>query len=295
MPTTGEVIQLFPEKKQVPLEGLYLRQNLSELPAQVGRPLVLTAYVTDRNGIVANKGKNNSLQVPPEIKNSADWHLFQELMAQSNVVISGSSYLKRFKAAGRRAEDILFQYEPGQEFEQLGQWRLDCGYGKRQPDLAILTRQLDFEFPSGVLGGERKVFIFTTYAMAKSEKAGPFADAGALVVGSGETGVEGQKLMDYLWMDSGYHVAMMATGPSVLDLLLQSNCLDLLYVTEVQREIPFEDPSDIRMILPDGKKVGELGGFTLTHRFLQENMTTEDGTEHSQEFHRFDRKDLQLP
>jgi hypothetical protein len=84
----------------------------------------------------------------------------------------------------------------------------------------------------------------------------------------------------------------MATGPSVLTLLLRVDCLDFLYVTEVQREIPFQDPSEIRMILPEGRRLGELDNFTLTQRYAQENVKTDDGSLVSQEFHRYDRKDI---
>ena len=292
MTVASEVIQLFPERKQVPLEGLYLNHRLPEISSRIGRPLVLTAYVTDRNGVVANKDAADELQVPPELKNPSDWRLFQELMAQSDVVISGSAYLKRYISSGERAEDILFQFEPGKKFENLGRWRLEAGFEKRQPDLVILTHNLDFEIPPDVLASDRRVFVFTTYAMAESKKAGALTDSGAVVIGSGETGVEGERLINYLGMGGEYHVIMMATGPSVLQLLLESDCLDLLYVTEVQREIGFDDPTDIRMILPEGKKVSELEEFTLTHRFVQENVSTEDGARTAQEFHRYDRKDL---
>jgi len=289
-----KVIQLFPEKKEVPLERLYLDQRLAGLSTEIGRPLVVTAYVTDRNGIVANRDEKKKLQVPPELKNPSDWRLFQELMAQSDVVISGSAYLKRVIASGSRAEDILFQFQPGNKFEELGQWRLEAGFMKRQPDLVFLSHRLDFQFPEGLSGSDRNIFVFTTYTMANSKEAGALADAGAVVVGSGETGVDGARLIDYLGMGPDYHVIMMATGPSVLDLLLAARRLDLLYVTEVQREIPFDDPADIRMMLPEGKKAKELEEFALTHRYSQGDITAEDGSPISQEFHRYDRKGLLL-
>jgi riboflavin biosynthesis pyrimidine reductase len=292
MPASATVTQLFPKRKQVLLESMYLNQDLPGISKQIGRPIVVTAYVTDRKGIVAKTDENHKLQVPPQLKSTSDWRLFNELMAQSDAVISGSSYLKRFKISGKRAEDILFQFEAGQEYENLGQWRVAAGFKQRQPDLIFLTHSLDFEIPAGILGGDRKVFVFTTHTMAESREAGILTDSGAVVIGAGETGVDGKSLMDYLWMNSEYHVVMMATGPSVLALLLQAFCLDFLYVTEVQREIPFKDPSEIRMILPEGRKIGELKDFTMTHRYLQENVTTEDGALVSQEFHRYDRKNI---
>ena len=289
-PVYGKVTQVFPGKKQVPLEGLYLAQGLAGLSARIARPLVIADYLTDRNGVIAKKNAQDHLQVPPEIKNPSDWRLFQELMAQADVIIGGADYLKRVLAQGDRAQDILFQFEPGRAFEKLGQWRLAAGFKKRSPDLAIIARSLDFEFPEGVLGSGRRVIIFTTDVLANSARAAALTASGAFVHGSGEAGVDGNRMIDYLGHGLGYHVIMMATGPSVLELLLEANRLDLLYITEAQVEIPFADLADVQTILPEGKKEDALKEFGLTHQYLQENGTAENGSFISQVFRRYDRK-----
>ncbi len=173
-------------------------------------------------------------------------------MAQADLAISSSAYLKGVAASGRPSQDILFQFEPGSGYEELGDWRLSAGFKNRSPDLAFLSRHLDFKFPVGLLGSGRRIFIFTTDALANSDTAAAFRAAGVEVVGSGETGVDGDRLIEYLQAGLGYHVIMLATGPSVLDLLLGSNHLDLLYISEAQLEIPFEDPATVRTILPAG-------------------------------------------
>ncbi len=86
----------------------------------------------------------------------------------------------------------------------------------------------------------------------------------------------------------GYRVILMASGPPVLELLLAAKCLDLLYITEAQLRIPFDDPAIVRTILSGGKKVGELREFHLTHQFIQKNVVTEDGSLISQSFLRYD-------
>ena len=90
--------------------------------------------------------------------------------------------------------------------------------------------------------------------------------------------------------DMGYRVIMMVSGPHILDLLLKAERLDLIYVTEAQVEIPFEDPSTVQTILLGGKKVSELEDFRLAHQFIQENVVTEDASRISQAFLRYDRK-----
>jgi hypothetical protein len=68
--------------------------------------------------------------------------------------------------------------------------------------------------------------------------------------------------------------------------------VDLIYVTQAQVKIPFEDSSTVQTILLGGKKVSDLKDFSLAHQFIQENVVTEDASLLSQLFLRYDRKDL---
>jgi riboflavin biosynthesis pyrimidine reductase len=283
-----KVNQVFPVKKQVPLEGLYLDQRLKQMATDMGRCLVLTNFLTDKNRVIAKAEQNGQFQIPAELKNSSDWGRFQELMAQADVTISGGSYFKRLKTS----QDILYPFEPGHAFEKLGQWRLNAGYQKRSPDIAIVTRELDFEIPEELLRSSRKIVIFTTDSMAHSGKARALSNMDIIVVGSGETGVDGGRMVATLANEMSYRVIMMVSGPHILDLLLAANRLDLLYVTQAQVEIPFDDPASVQTILLEGKKISEIKEFRLAHQFIQENVVTEDASVISQSFLRYDRKDL---
>lgn len=286
-----KVDQVLPIKKQVPLEGLYLGQKLMELALEIGGSLVLTDFLTDKNGVIAKAGKNARFQIPAEIKNSSDWGRFQELMVQADVTISGGSYFKRL--AGKGTQDILYQFEPGHAFEKLGEWRLSAGYKKRSPDLAIVTHHMDFELPEELRRSGRRIIIFTTDAMAVSNKARALKNADTSILGCGEMGVDGGRMIASLAKEMGYHVIMMVSGPHVLDLLLTTKCLDLLYVTEAQVEIPFNDPNTVQTILSGGRKPGELNEFRLAHQFIQENVMTENTSFISQSFFKYERKDRQ--
>jgi riboflavin biosynthesis pyrimidine reductase len=289
-PDSEKVTQIFPERRQVSLEGLYLDQRLVEISARIGRTLVIADFLTDRNGVIAKADEHHNFQVPLELRNTSDWRLFQELMAQADVIISGAAYLKRLSASGSHAQDVFSQFEPGRGFEKLGEWRLSAGYKKRSPDLAIVSRSLDFKFQEGVLKSGRRIVVFTTYAMAGSVQAKDLTDSGVIVIGSGDAGVEGNRMIDSLGNGMGHRVIMMATGPSVLKLLLEAKRLDLFYVTEAQLEIPFDDPLTVQTILPEGKKVSQLKEFSVSHQYLQENVLTENGSHISQLFLRYDRK-----
>jgi hypothetical protein len=280
--------QVFPVKKQVQLEGLYLDQKLVDMVTEMGRSLVLTDYLTDKNGVVAKADKDGHFQIPAELKNSSDWGRFQELMAQADVTISGGAYFKRLGTS----QDILYQFEPGNAFEKLGEWRLKAGYKKRSPDLAIVSRHLDFELPEALIRSGRRIVIFTTDSMANSDEAKALKNANTTIIGSGEAGVDGGRMIATLANEMGYRVIMMVSGPHVLDLLLKAKRLDLLYVTQAQVEIPFDDPGTVQTILLGGKKINELKEFRLAHQFRQENVVTEAGSRISQSFLRYDREDL---
>jgi riboflavin biosynthesis pyrimidine reductase len=280
--------QVFPVKRQVSLEGLYLEQSLRDKAAEIGRSLVLTDFLTDKNGVIAKAAKEGHFEIPAALKNSSDWGRYQELMAQADVIISGGSYFKRLATS----QDVLYQFEPGNAFEKLGQWRLNAGFKKRSPDVAIVTRDLDFEIPEKLIQSGRRIIIFTTDSIAKSDKAKSLTNVNTVIVGSGEGRVEGGQMIATLANDMGYSVIMMVSGPHILDLLLKAKRLDLIYVTEAQVEIPFEDPSTVQTILLGGKKVSDLKDFNLTHQFIQEDAATEDGSLLSQSFLRYDRQDL---
>jgi hypothetical protein len=113
-----------------------------------------------------------------------------------------------------------------------------------------------------------------------------------VIIGSGEGRVEGGQMIAALANDIGYRVIMMVSGPHILDLLLKAKRMDLIYVTEAQVKIPFEDSSTVQTILLGGKKVSDLKDFHLAHQFIQERVATEDGSRISQLFLRYDRKDL---
>jgi hypothetical protein len=282
--------QIFPVKRQVPLDGLYLGQRLQDLAAELGRGLVLTDFVTDQHGVVAKAGQDGHFMVPAAIKNASDWGRFHELMAQADVIISSGSYFKRL--AGKGAQDILHSFEPGGAFESLGGWRLAAGFEKRSPDLAILTRHLDFEIPETLRKSGRRISIFTTDSMASSDRARALRDAGLLILGSGEAGVEGDRMIAALSGELRYRVIMMVSGPPVLALLLAANRLDLLYVTEAQVEVPFGDPAEVQTLLSGGRQIAELREFQLAHQFVQEQVQTEDGSIISQSFLRYEADDL---
>ena len=282
-----QVKQVLPDGGTEALKGLYLKSPLlPEIADNLGRMIVAADYVTDKNGVIAAK-KSGRFMPPPEITNPYDWRLLQEIAAQSNAIISSGKYLNGF-AKGQVTQNIFTQFEPGGGFGELGEWRLKNGYSSRNPDIVIPSRSLAFALPKEILNQERKIIIFTTHQMADSQEADALRNAGKNVrveiAGDiKDEGVDGKKMIEHL-DNLEYRFILMATGPSVFKVLLDSQVLDRIYITEVQREVLFDTPSEVTGVLKDGGKVEEIKGFNLTGKYIQEGVITDDGKSTTQHF-----------
>lgn len=274
-----EIRQIEPEEKPIQLEGMYLRHNLQELARKLGRPVVIATYITDLNDVIAVKDVHGA---PEKLKNPSDWRLFQELIAQADVIITGTSYMSEFAGKGESGQNVLTQFDKGGTFEGLGDWRVKNSL-KRNPDLAVVSRSLDFEIPEGIITKGREIFVFTTYNMANSDKAQKLKDAGATVMGAGDEGVDGTVMVNRLGQE-GYKVIKLTTGPRILKILMDAKVLDRLYITRVNRTIT-DDLANAVTVLK-GKRVDGLlkEGFRRIKRYRQDKVTTNDGFNTSQEF-----------
>lgn len=268
------------EPKVREIEGLYLRFDLQKVAQKLDGPLVFANYICDQNDVIAKKDDNDGFQVPKELKNAPDWRLFQELTAQSDVIITGSGYLQRFAKMGAKAQDVINQFSKGAEFSSLGDWRVSHGL-KRNPDIAVISRSLDFEIPEAAFMDGRKVLVFTTRIGASSEKAGQYKKLGAEVIEAGEDGVDGTITIDTL-SSRGYKVIKNTTGPRVLDILLRSNVLNGIFITRVQKDIA-KGNTEVQTVLHN-KKLENLEGFSYKRLFYLEEVKASDGHIISEEF-----------
>ena len=205
------------------------------------------------------------------------------MTAQADVILTGAGYLNRIVTNSREAQHIFSQFDRGGEFEMLGEWRTQNGFKSRNPDIVIVSRSLNFEIPNLVVKSDRKITIFTTYAKSESEEASKLKEDNVVLVGAGEKSVDGNEMITHL-ADEGYKVIKMTTGPRILSILLAAGVLDRLYITRVQINIRFEQRSEVQRILSKGRKVDNLPAFTLTHKYIQNGITTDAGLNTNQKF-----------
>ncbi len=168
------------------------------------------------------------LMVPDAITNARDWRLFQELAAQADIIISSGRYLRDY--ADGRAQEILQTDDP--RFADLRDWRQEQGLSP-QPDIAIISNSLDFPIPDVLTENGRKIIIFSTANADPVRIAEIEAKAGQVII-VGKNGVDGVQMMEQL-SRLGYRFIYSAAGPKILHLLLTSQQLNRLYLTQAAK------------------------------------------------------------
>ncbi len=224
------ITQLLPQPTQEhPLHGLYLNHNLRQYSGQYGRPFVFSNYVVSLDGRIAIPHPSRpGLMVPKAIANERDWRLLQELTAQSDIILSTGRYLRDI--ADGRAQEFLQIDDP--KFADLRDYRQKQGLSP-YPDVAIISRSLDFPIPELLTEGGRKVLIFTNGSPDPERVAELEAQAGQVIV-AGDDGVDGAQMVAHLTL-MDYQVVFAASGPKILHMLLTSGLIDRLYITQTSR------------------------------------------------------------
>ena len=221
------VFQLFPQSHKVrPLKGLYLAHDLRALSAQEA-PLVYTNFVGSLDGRIALPVASTGVhQVPPMVANPRDWRLYQELAAQADVLITSGRYIRDL--AHGQAQALLGLSE-APEHADLHAWRAERGLSA-QPAIAIVSASIDLPIPDSMLGGPQPLYLITS-ASAPAHKLKGLEPRGVRIVRAGEgAAVDGRSMVRAL-ADLGFNCIYSTAGPRVLATLLQSHCLQRLYLT----------------------------------------------------------------
>ncbi len=243
-----DIIQLFPfPARETSLHGAYLAHDLRQYAEQSGKPFVYTNFVTSIDGRIAIPHPDgDGMVVPKNTANERDWRLFQELAAQADIIISSGRYLRDW--ADGRAQEILRVDDP--RFADLRQWRQDHGL-KPLPDIAIISRSLDFPVPDVLTSSGRHVVVVTTAGQDAARIDELRAQAGRVII-AGDKGVDGAEMIRQM-SHLGYQTIYSGTGPKVLHMLLAANSLDRLYLTSANRLLggqPFSSIVEGPLLVP---------------------------------------------
>jgi len=224
---TDSVLELYPNTgEQHPLKNLYLGQ-LAEVPVD-NAPFIYSNFIASLDGRIALPARNrHTHQVPPAIANTRDWRLFQELAAQSDLLITSARYFRQAADSETQAELPVGQ---AAEFDDLRAWRIEQGLAP-QPDIAVFSASLDIPLDTLDHYPGRRLLLITGHK-ADPEKLEQLTAGGrmqAIHCGEGrrvEAGGLRTQLRHY-----GYRRVYAIAGPSVLHTLVSGQALDRLYHT----------------------------------------------------------------
>lgn len=232
------VLRLYPPpQRKMPLCGLYLGHRLHHR-AQAGGLLIYANYIASLDGRIALPDVHGEQGVPASLANKRDWRLYQELAAQSDIMLTSARYFRQL--ARGSAQDLL---PVGREsgYADLAAWRLDEGL-KAQPDVAILSRSLDIPQAALEAVRDRKVLLLTGRD-ADAQGIERLTSLGVSVLQSGQPELDGVEIRSLL-SAGGYRSAYMIAGPEVHRTLLAGG-LDLLFLTQRHRLLGGDDFSSI--------------------------------------------------
>jgi riboflavin biosynthesis pyrimidine reductase len=262
------ILQLYPlPARQIILSGAYLAHDLRQYAHQSGKPFIYANFVVSLDGRIAIPHPGGKgLTVPSATANDRDWRLFQELIAQADILISSGRYLRDW--ADGRAQELLRVDDP--RFADLGDWRAQRGL-PHYPDFAILSNSLDFPIPPALTSGGRKATVFTSGDPSPDRVRAIEARLGQVIV-AGDQRVEGARLVQRL-AELGYNTIYSSAGPQVLHTLLGDGVLNRLYLTHAHRLLggkPFasilegpllEPPAGMKIhhVYLDAQALGGLG------------------------------------
>ena len=221
------VTRLYPRfEPGVTLHRLYLADRLLPPPGS-DRAFIYTNFVSSIDGRVSVSDDSVVRGVPSALANRNDWRLYQELAAQADVVITSGRYVRE-KADGTAGPLLTFPDDP--EMADIMLWRRET-IGTRVPDVAVVSRSLDFDLDAASgIGGD---VVALGSASCIPSRVRELEDAGVTVVlGASAEGLTGMEIATGLHR-AGYRTAFSAAGPALAHTLIADGALDRLFVTEV--------------------------------------------------------------
>ena len=207
------------------LKNTYLSLNLHQ-QASANDVLIYANYIASLDGRIALRhGETGDFCVPQSIANKRDWRLYQELAAQSGIMLTSARYFRQLEKGC--AQDLL---PVGQEkaYQDLAVWREMQGL-KAQPDIMIVSASLDIPLSALQSLEGRKIYIITVKSADEHRKQA-LQDMGAQVLVTVGDRVDGMAIKTHL-VAQGYRSAYMIAGPAVHQTLLAAGVLNRLFLT----------------------------------------------------------------
>lgn len=261
------LLRLYPQPVEAAtLEGLYLNAPLTD-DEQHRQPFLYGNFVTSLDGRIAIVQPTDGREVVPETTaNARDWRLFQELAGHADVLISSGRYLRDL-AAGQAQHTLPVGKESA--FSDIHRWRRQHGLSK-QPDVVVLSEDLDFPPPLALLEQGRTVRVFTIASPPRERYASLTAQGIVVERFPAKKRIDGKTIVARLGA-LGYRRAYCVAGPQVFYTFVSAGFLDSLFLTTVHRLLGGEDFSTVM----EGALLGVPANYRL--RWLYYDTDTPAG------------------
>jgi riboflavin biosynthesis pyrimidine reductase len=220
------LLQLYPPPSvERALAGLYLNHELHRASGPPGLPYIYTNFISSLDGRISLPDPITRLRdVPPAIANPRDWHLFLELAAQADVLLTTSRHL-RAVAAGRHHGIFDLACDP-----HLAPWRTSRGLPV-EPVIAAVSENLVFDVKA-IRACYAGSLLALTGANAPRQRMAELRSEGVEVVQLTGMALDGAALAQALGA-RGYGRVYSMAGPRVTHALLEARVIERLYVTTV--------------------------------------------------------------
>jgi riboflavin biosynthesis pyrimidine reductase len=262
---TAEVLPLHPEPGPArPLKWLYLDERLHE-QGSAQSPLVYANFVSSLDGRIAlietDGAESNILE---DLTSSNDFHLFQELQAQADCLVTHGAYLRALAKGGL---GNVLQIDDA----ELIAWRKRNALPE-QPAVVVVSGSLDFPVPDSIEAHGQPLYIATGEA-ADPARVQALRSQGFEVIfaGSGKT-IEAAPLVNMLG-GLGYKCLYFLAGPHLLDTMLRDRRLSRLYLTLTHRLLGGEH---FHTMIP-GPPLGQAGHLVLRSLYYDQGSPHASG------------------
>lgn len=227
-----DLIRLFPHYATRALDGAYLAHGL-RARGTPETPFIYTNFISSLDGRIAQRDpETGRYGVPRPIANDLDWHLFLELAAQADAVVTSGRRLRELAARGRSLRCV-----PDLAGAHYAAWRREHTLSPF-PACIILSASLDLPYDALRRLEHDELVILTTTQPTPAQRAALDA-AGASYVHVPDH-VRGTTVRDVA-RRRGYRTVYSIGGPKVFHTLAQDGVLHRLYLTLSHRLLAGDD------------------------------------------------------
>jgi riboflavin biosynthesis pyrimidine reductase len=263
----ANLLQLYPQAREIPLRGLYLNHSLHQLGLP-GQPFVYGDFVTSLDGRIALRGPAGGDRLPEELTSQSDLRLLLEVHAQAECLITNGEYLRAI--AEKRLDDIL-QVGTVPGHQDLALWRQAQGL-RPQPAICVASASLDFPIPDSVGQHQQQVFVATGRQSSGARRSQLEREGFEIFIAGEGSYAEGRPLVEALGQ-RGFRSAFLLAGPRMLETMLRDRVLSRLYVTLTHRLLGGES---FRSMI-EGAELHTAGRLKLAALYLESQSSNGTG------------------